>query len=76
MCLAVPAKVVRIEGQTALVELGGLIREANTMLVPGLCQGDYVLLHAGFAIQTLDEVQARETLELLALVAQEERAET
>ena len=70
MCLAVPAKVVSITGQIAQVELGGLTRQANIMLVPGLRLGDFVLLHAGFAIQTLDEVDARETLELLAEIAQ------
>ena len=70
MCLAVPAKVVSISGQIAQVELGGLTRQANIMLVPGLRLGDFVLLHAGFAIQTLDEADARETLELLAEIAQ------
>ncbi len=70
MCLAVPAKVLSIEGETALVELGGLTRQAHTMLVPQLQVGDYVLLHAGFAIQTLDEAAARETLELLARMAE------
>lgn len=72
MCLAVPAKVVRIDGQRATVELGGLTREANTTLVPSLQVGDYVLLHAGFAIQVLDQAEAQETLELLAKMAQEE----
>ena len=70
MCLAVPAKVISITGQMAQVELGGLTRQANIMLVPGLRLGDYVLLHAGFAIQTQDEADAQETLELLAEIAQ------
>ncbi len=70
MCLAVPAKVVSIDGETALVELGGLTRRARTMLVPNVKVGDYVLLHAGFAIQTLDEAAAQETLELLARMAE------
>ncbi len=70
MCLAVPAKVVSIDGETALVELGGLTRQARTMLVPNVKVGDYVLLHAGFAIQTLDEAAAQETLELLARMAE------
>lgn len=74
MCLAVPAKVVRIDGPTALVELGGLVRQAHTTLVPHLKVGDYVLLHAGFAIQTLDEAQAQQTLELLAEMAGEGEA--
>ena len=70
MCLAVPAKVVSITGQIAQVELGGLTRQANIILVPGLQLGDFVLLHAGFAIQTLDEADARETMKLLAEIAQ------
>jgi len=70
MCLAVPARVVSIDGETALVELGGLTRQARTTLVPGVKVGDYVLLHAGFAIQTLDEAAAQETLELLARMAE------
>jgi hydrogenase expression/formation protein HypC len=72
MCLAVPAKVVEIEKQRALVELGGLKRQANTALVPSLKVGDYVLLHAGFAIQILDQASAQETLDLLARMSQEE----
>lgn len=76
MCLAVPAKVVLIDGQRALVELGGLVRQAHTMLVPDLKVGDYVLLHAGFAIQVLDQAAAQETLELLAEMAQDGRGET
>lgn len=73
MCLAVPAKVISIRGQTASVELGGLTREANIILVPGLQVGDYVLLHAGFAIQTMDEVAAAETLGLLSEMLKEDR---
>ena len=76
MCLAVPAKVVSIEGEKAVVELGGLTRQAHTMLVPHLQVGDYVLLHAGFAIQTLDEAEAQETLELLAQMAEAAGRET
>ena len=71
MCLAVPARVVRINGQRALVELGGLTWEANITLVPGVRLGDYVLLHAGFAIQTLDQAEAHETLKLLAQMVEE-----
>ena len=70
MCLAVPAKIVRLEGESALVELGGVVREADTRLVPEVKIGDYVLLHAGFAIQTLDEAEALETLSLLGELAE------
>jgi hydrogenase expression/formation protein HypC len=47
-----------------MVELGGIVREASLVLVPETRVGDYVLLHAGFAIQRLDEEEAQETLRL------------
>ncbi|MFC1963254.1 HypC/HybG/HupF family hydrogenase formation chaperone [Chloroflexota bacterium] len=72
MCLAIPAKVVRImDGDVAQVEIGGITRQVLTTFVPELTIGDYVLLHAGFAIQTIDEADAQETLELLTIMAQE-----
>ena len=69
MCLAVPVKILEIDGQKALVELGGLARQASIMLVPDTQVGDYVLLHAGFAIQKLDEKEAEETIRLFAEIA-------
>jgi len=65
MCLAVPSKIVSIKDDMAEVEIGGVIRETSLQLVPEARVGDYVLLHAGFAIQVLDEDEARETLKLL-----------
>ena len=65
MCLAIPAKVIEISDLTARVEVGGNIRDANISLVENLKVGDYVMLHAGFAISKLDEDQAEETLGLL-----------
>ena len=70
MCLAVPVKVLKIDGQNAQVEIGGLARQANVSLVPDVQAGDYVLLHAGFAIQRLDEREAEETLRLFAEMAE------
>ena len=70
MCLAVPVRVLKIDGLIALVELGGLERQASIMLVPDTQVGDYVLLHAGFAIQKLDEKEAEETIRLFAEIAQ------
>ena len=70
MCLAVPVRVLQIDGQKALVEIGGLARQINIMLVPDTQVGDYVLLHAGFAIQKLDEKEAEETLRLFAEIAE------
>ncbi len=70
MCLAVPVKVLKIEDLKAVVELGGLTRQASIMLVPDTQVGDYVLLHAGFAIQKLNEREAKETIRLFAEIAE------
>ena len=70
MCLAVPVRVLQIDGIKASVELGGLVRQASIMLVPDTQVGDYVLLHAGFAIQKLDEREAEETLRLFTELAE------
>jgi len=64
MCLAVPAKVLEIEGDIAKVDFGqGIVREVNVMLVEAQV-GEYVLVHAGYAIQTIDRDAAQETLRL------------
>jgi len=64
MCLAVPAKIKSIHNDTATVEISGVSYEANLMLTPEAKIGDYVILHAGFAIQILDQKDAEETLKL------------
>jgi len=51
VCLAVPAEVISLDGNNALVELNGVRKEANVAFIDGLEVGDYVLVHAGFAIQ-------------------------
>jgi len=65
MCLAVPMKIITIEGFSAMVEAGGVSREINLRLLEGAQVGDYVLVHAGFAIEKIDEQEAKETLELM-----------
>ena len=65
MCLAVPMKVIKIEGEEAVVELEGVKKEISLTLLDDVRVGDYVLIHAGFAIQKVDEKEAEETLELL-----------
>jgi hydrogenase expression/formation protein HypC len=65
MCLGIPAKVISIEESMADVEVGGAIRKVNIQLLSEVKIGDYVLLHAGFAIQKIDEKEAEETLKLL-----------
>ncbi len=64
MCLAVPGRIAEIDGATARVDFGGVTRDASLTLVPEASVGDYVLVHAGFAIEVLDENEAAETLEL------------
>ena len=62
MCLAVPGRVVSIDGDTALVDFGGAKRNANVSLVK-VDVGQYVIVHAGFAISVMDEREAQESLE-------------
>ena len=64
MCLAIPVKVVKIDGKKAIVEIEGIVREAALDLVSNVKPGDYLVLHAGFAIQKLDEKEAAETLDI------------
>jgi hydrogenase expression/formation protein HypC len=66
MCLAVPGKILSIDGMTGVVNMNGVEVNAGLQLVPEAKVGDYVLLHAGFAIQVIDEEEALETAELLA----------
>ena len=64
MCLAIPAKVMSVKADTAQVDFGeGVLREVNVALVK-VNDGDYVLVHTGYAIQVLDEKEALETLRL------------
>ena len=65
MCLAVPTRIVRIEGEEADAEIGGVARRISLAFTPEARVGDYVLIHAGFAISLLDEESARESLRLL-----------
>jgi len=72
MCLAVPGKILEIDGDTARVDFdfGGITREANVVLVPEAAVNSYVLVHAGFAIQVLNEAEAEETLSLFRELAE------
>jgi hydrogenase expression/formation protein HypC len=64
MCLAVPMRVKEIKGETAVVEYGGVEYEANVTLLESVSSGEYLIVHAGFAIQKLDEKEALETLKI------------
>lgn len=65
MCLSIPAKIESINGDKARVSVSGNSYEANISLINNPEEGDYILLHAGFAIQKISTQHARETLELL-----------
>ncbi len=63
MCLAIPGKVVKIEGNVAIVDYGGIRREARIDFIRDLKVGDYVIVHTGFAIEKLDEKAAMKSIE-------------
>ncbi|HEC77311.1 MAG TPA: HypC/HybG/HupF family hydrogenase formation chaperone [Thermoplasmatales archaeon] len=63
MCLAVPGRVSEIKGKKAIVDYGGIKRTADISLVD-VKEGDYVIVHAGFAIQVLNKKDAEETLKI------------
>lgn len=68
MCLAIPSKIVAIDGDTAVIDVDGVRRKAGLMLVEDVCVGDYVIVHAGYAISRMDEDAALETLALMKQV--------
>ena len=65
MCLAIPMRLIEIDGAAAVAEVDGVTRQVRLDLLPEAVLGDYVLIHAGLAIARLDAEQAEETLELL-----------
>lgn len=66
MCLAIPSRVIAIaENHQATIDIAGVRRRVALDLVPDTQIGDYVIVHAGFAIQRLDEAEAQQTLKLL-----------
>ncbi len=78
MCLAVPGQIVSMEGPQAEVDFGGVLKKVNVSLIEGHI-GDWVVVHAGFAIETMDEEEAQETLqtwkELLEMEEELEKSE-
>ena len=69
MCLAVPVRIVSIDGDEAETEIAGVRRRVSIALTPEARLGDYVLLHTGYAIGIIDEAEAEETLKLLEEIA-------
>lgn len=71
MCLAIPAEVVALlDGDRARVSVGGVTKDISLALVDHVAIGDYVLLHVGFALGTIDADEAQRSLELLAASGQ------
>ena len=68
MCLAIPARIVELEGDMAVVDAMGNKWRAKTTLLPEVKLGDLVLVHAGFAISIVDEEEAKKTWELIAQI--------
>ena len=66
MCLAIPARIVELEGDRAIVDAMGNHFKAKTTLLPQAKLGDLVLIHAGFAISLVDEEEAKKTWQLIA----------
>ena len=65
MCLAIPSRITKIENNMATIDVEGVQREASLLLLEDARVGDYVIVHAGFAISKLDQTAAQETLDLL-----------
>jgi hydrogenase expression/formation protein HypC len=65
MCLAIPSKIVDIQDGVAIIDVDGVKREASVLLLEDPKVGDYVIVHAGFAIHKIDEEEATETLRIL-----------
>ncbi len=71
MCLAIPMRLIEINGLTGLAEVDGVTRQVRLDLLPEVSLGDYILIHAGLAIARVDEDEAEGTLDLLRRMADE-----
>jgi len=80
MCLAVPGKILSASGEdfarTARVSFGGIVKEISLAYVPEAREGEYVIVHVGFAISVVDEAEARQTFEYLKQMGDLEELET
>jgi len=65
MCLSIPAEVLTIQNNMAVVKIGGMKTMACLDLIVGICEGDYVLVHTGFVIQKITPQEAEETIQLI-----------
>jgi hydrogenase expression/formation protein HypC len=74
MCLSLPARILTIDGSMAEVSVGGTVFKAGLHMVENVKEGDYILLHAGFAIQKISKKDAEETLRLLKEIDESENS--
>jgi hydrogenase expression/formation protein HypC len=65
MCLAIPSKIVKIEDGIGIIDVDGVQRRASLLLIEDATVGDYVIVHAGFALHKIDEAAAMESLRIL-----------
>ncbi|MCG6911785.1 MAG: HypC/HybG/HupF family hydrogenase formation chaperone [Deltaproteobacteria bacterium] len=70
MCLAIPSKIVKIENGVGTIDVDGVRRTASLLLVEDAAVGDYVIVHAGFALHKIDEADAMASLRLLKEAAE------
>ena len=68
MCLAIPGKVISIDGNTAMVDYGGVRKKASLLVLPEVKVGDMIMVHAGFAIAKVSEQEAQETIDALEML--------
>lgn len=69
MCLAIPAKIIKIDNNMGTIDMEGTQREVSLLLQEDAKVGDFVIVHAGFVIQTIDEQEAMESLKILRQLA-------
>ena len=75
MCLALPAQIIQIlDDAKAVVNVGGITKEISTELLDEIALGDYVIIHVGYALTRLDELEAQKTLDLFSQMVQAESA--
>lgn len=74
MCLAIPAKIISVDGTTAHCEMSGVTKDVDISLTPQAKVGDWVIVHVGFALQVIDPEKAAETLVAMQAVADAQKS--
>lgn len=75
MCLAIPAKIISVDGTTAHCEMSGVTKDVDISLTPQAKAGDWVIVHVGFALQVIDPEKAAETLAAMQAVADAQKSD-